>query len=183
VSAFLAGHERVRIGPNEWASIKTAKGHVLMVPHNLSREAKRKAKRYDKKTRWLVQHTTQEECQLFLTLRKSNVPRHSLNAAIALYTMTVGALVNSCVDQLDYSWNKHGVVSNVNPDIKLTSSEDLLILIVLAIFGIVGIAFYAILLPTSLFKQMHKRGPEGRQRHDTIESHVSQHDFAVLAAS
>jgi hypothetical protein len=26
-----AGHQRARIGLKEWASIKTAKGHVLMV--------------------------------------------------------------------------------------------------------------------------------------------------------
>jgi hypothetical protein len=38
--AMHDGHERVRIGSNEWASIKTAEGHVIMEPQKLSERIK-----------------------------------------------------------------------------------------------------------------------------------------------
>jgi hypothetical protein len=40
--------------------------------------------------------------------------------------------------------------------------------------GAIGLVFYAAILPYSYFKQLRARGPVGRERSDTIESHVSQ---------
>ena len=98
---------------------------------------------------------------------------HSINARTAFYTMSVGALVKSCAKMLDCTQQPDGSYTlDAMPDIPCWEHSAWIHLYGLAPAGAVGLVFYCVLVPLTLFCALHRSAADGHWTPDELEKHA-----------
>ena len=116
---------------------------------------------------------------MVLTLAESNVcccratehrTLHSINARVAFYTISVGALVKSCAKMLDCTQQPDGASTlDVLPGTVCWTGVHLELL---APLGAAGLIFYAVLVPLKLFMSLRNSAKDGEWSEDELEKHA-----------
>ena len=96
---------------------------------------------------------------------------HSINARAALYTLAIGALVNSCAKMLDCTLQPDGTYT-LDAQPELTCWEDDQPHVLLAPLGAIGLVIYCVVVPFKLFCTLRRSAKDGHWSMEEMEKHA-----------
>ncbi len=95
---------------------------------------------------------------------------HSINARVAFFTISVGALVKSCAKMLDCTQQPDGSYTlDALPDMECWDGQHSKLL---APAGAIGLVFYCVLVPLKLFCTLRRSAKDGAWTPDELEKHA-----------